>query len=191
MPPPAPAAIVWRTSSQLAQAVRSARERLGLTQGDLAKRARVGMKFLYELEAGKDTLRSDKVLDVLDVLGLRLVVAASRPAIEPPAPELREERAGYRALRAPAAPDWIGMACTTSGVSLRTALAPDELIRALLTGVPPSAKRANLVVLLEEAPAELLRGLAGQVGAWARPGVVSKNLRRLARRLGVRRRDLP
>ena len=185
--PPAPHAVVWRSSSQLAQAVRAARERKGLTQGQLARQARVGLKFLYELETGKDTLRADKVLDVLDVLGLRLVVAPTQGALE-----AREERAAYRVRARPAAAqaDYIGMACTTAGVSLRSALAPDELIRSLLTGEPAAGRRAHLVVLLEEAPAELLRGLEAQVGAWAKPGAVARNLRRLTRRLGVRRREI-
>jgi HTH-type transcriptional regulator / antitoxin HipB len=182
--PPAQPPVVWHSSSQLAQAVRTARERMGLTQAQLAQRARVGLKFLYELETGKDTLRADKVLDVLDALALRLIVAPTQPA-----PELREERVAYRVRRpAPAQPDYIGMACTTSGVSLRTALAPDELIRALLSGEPTASKRAHFVVLLEEAPAELLRGLVAQVGAWAPTGAVARNLRRIARGLGVRRR---
>lgn len=183
--PPAPQPVVWRSSSQLAQAVRAARERMGLTQAQLARRARVGLKFLYELELGKDTLRADKVLDVLEALALRLVVM---PA--PAATEVREERAVYRVRprKTSEPPDYIGMACTTAGVSLRTALAPDELIRSLLTGKPAAGKEAHFVVLLEEAPAELLRGLVAQVGAWAKPGILAKNLRQIARQLGVRRK---
>lgn len=183
--PPAPQSVVWRSSSQLAQAVRAARERLGLTQAGLAQRARVGLKFLYELESGKDTLRADKVLDVLEVLALRLVVTPTGSA-----PELREERAAYRVRPrpAPAHADYIGMACTTAGVSLRTPLAPDELVRSLLRGKPAAGKNAHFIVLLEEAPAELLRGLVSQVGAWAKPGLVAKNLRRIAKQLGVLRK---
>ena len=183
--PPATQTVVWRTSSQLAQAVRTARERLGLTQAQLAQRARVGLKFLYELETGKDTLRADKVLATLDALALRLVVMPTQASTE-----LHEERAGYRVRPrpAPSQPDYIGMACTTAGVSLRTALSPDELIRTLLTGELPKTRRAHFVVLLEEAPEELLRGLIAQVDGWARPGVVAGNMRRIAKRLGVRRK---
>ncbi len=90
MPTPLP----WRTNQQLAEAVRAAREAAGWTQARLAERARVGLKFLYELESGKDTLRTDKVLDVLKVLGLHLLVA-------------REPQAACQV-----APDYIGMACT-------------------------------------------------------------------------------
>lgn len=166
MPRPLP----WRTNQQLAQAVRAAREAAGWTQAQLAERARVGLKFLYELESGKDTLRTDKVLDVLKVLGLHLLVA-------------REPQAAYQV-----APDYIGMACTSAGVSLREPLSPDELVKALLTGKAPQDRRAHLVVLLEEAPDELLSGLIEQVGRWATPAKVAANLKRIAAELGVRAR---
>src|SRR5437870_13086956 len=74
--------LVWRSGRQLAAAVRSARERMGLTQAQLARRASVGLKFLYELESGKDTLRADKVIDVLEVLALQLVVAPRGVAVK-------------------------------------------------------------------------------------------------------------
>ena len=188
-----PDIVVWRSGAQLGAAVRAARERMGLTQGQLARRAAVGLKFLYELESGKDTLRADKVLDVLKVLGLELVVAprgagrATRASGAPAALEARQPRARYAAAPAkPPQPDYIGMACTTAGVSLRKALSADELVRSLLTGEPTPGKHAHFIVLLEEAPAELLRGLVAQVGAWARPGAVAKNVRKIAARIGVR-----
>lgn len=167
-----PTHLPWRTNQQLAEAVRAAREAAGMTQAALAERARVGLKFLYELESGKDTLRTDKVLDVLKVLGLHLLVA-------------REPQAAYEV-----APDYIGMACTSAGVSLREPLTPDELVKALLTGKAPKERRAHLVVLLEEAPEELLRGLVEQVGRWATPAKVAANLKRLAADLGVRARSI-
>lgn len=176
------ATVVWRSGKQLGAAVRGARERMGLTQAELARRATVGLKFLYELESGKDTLRADKVLDVLDALALKLVVMAS-------APVAAQERARYDAARnASRQYDFIGMACTTAGVSLRKALAPDELVRALLTGKPTPGKHAHFVVLLEEAPPGLLQGLIAQVGAWAKPGQVARNIRKIAGAIGVRLR---
>jgi y4mF family transcriptional regulator len=186
--------VVWRSGVQLGAAVRAARERMGLTQAQLARRAAVGLKFLYELESGKDTLRADKVLDVLEVLGLELVVAprgadeAARGSVTRTAAVAREPRgrygAGARSKRPQ--PDYIGMACTTAGVSLRKALTPDELVRSLLTGEPAPGKEAHFIVLLEEAPPELLRGLVAQVGAWAKPGAVARNVRKIAARIGVR-----
>ncbi len=190
--------VVWRSGTQIGAAVRGARERMGITQAELARRASVGLKFLYELESGKDTLRADKVLDVLKVLEFELVVTPAGPAaVRREIPnattraammEARQIRAQYGAGVFPPLPqtDYIGMACTTAGVSLRKALAPDELVRALLTGKAPPGKRAHFVVLLEEAPPALLRGLIAQVGGWAKPGKVAKNLRKIADTVGVR-----
>lgn len=56
----------------LAAAVRGRRKKLALTQAQLADLAGVGLAFLYELERGKPTVRLDKVLAVLAVLGLEL-----------------------------------------------------------------------------------------------------------------------
>ncbi len=190
--------VVWRSGKQIGAAVRGARERIGLTQAELAQRAAVGLKFLYELESGKDTLRADKVLDVLDVLALELVVTPRGPAAvareKPNAAtraamlEARQVRARYDAgtLLWRLGPDYIGMACTTAGVSLRKALAPDELVRALLKGRPTPGKHAHFIVLLEEAPAELQRGLIAQVGVWSKPSQVAKNIRKIADAIGVR-----
>ena len=52
---------------------------MGLTQIELAQRAGVGSKFLYELEHGKDTLRMDKVMDVLEVLSIQMVFLPPTP----------------------------------------------------------------------------------------------------------------
>jgi HTH-type transcriptional regulator / antitoxin HipB len=192
--------VVWRSGKQIGAAVRGARERMGFTQAELARRAGVGLKFLYELESGKDTLRADKVLDVLEVLALELVVTPRGPAAvareRPNATtraamlEARQTRARYEAGAFPEIPqtDYIGMACTMAGVSLRKALAPDELVRALLAGKPTPGKQAHFVVLLEEAPPAVLRGLIAQVGAWAKPGQVAKNIRKIAGAIGVRLR---
>jgi len=65
----------WRSGAGLGRAVRAARQDAGLSISELARRAGVGRKFLHELEAGKETLRASKVVNVLDVLGLRLSVA--------------------------------------------------------------------------------------------------------------------
>ncbi len=66
----------------LGAAVRELRERAGLRQRDLALAAGVGERFLVELEAGKPTVRLDKVLAVLEALGARLGIV---PAMAAPA----------------------------------------------------------------------------------------------------------
>lgn len=44
-------------------------KRFGLTQVDLAAKAGVGLRFVRELEQGKQTLRIDKVNQVLALFG--------------------------------------------------------------------------------------------------------------------------
>lgn len=62
----------------LARALRARRKALRLTQVDLSLLAGCGADFIYDLEAGKPTLRLDKLLDVLHVLGLELVASEGK-----------------------------------------------------------------------------------------------------------------
>lgn len=64
--------------SALAQAVRVRREELGLRQAELADLAGCSQRFVHTVEHGKASLRLDKVLDVLKVLGLGLAVVPGR-----------------------------------------------------------------------------------------------------------------
>lgn len=57
----------------IAEQVRDRRKALRLTQDDLADLASCSPRFIRALEAGKSTVRMDKLLDVLDALGLELV----------------------------------------------------------------------------------------------------------------------
>jgi y4mF family transcriptional regulator len=56
----------------LAEQVKSLREKSGLTQMGLAERAGVGLRFVRELEQGKQTVRVDKVNQVLALFGRHL-----------------------------------------------------------------------------------------------------------------------
>jgi len=56
----------------LSSAIAARRRALELTQIELARLAGCGPDFLYDLESGKTTVRLDKILDVLAVLGLEL-----------------------------------------------------------------------------------------------------------------------
>lgn len=48
------------------------RKKLGLTQPQLAQKAGVGLRFIRDLEQGKETLRMDKVNQVLKLFGQEL-----------------------------------------------------------------------------------------------------------------------
>ena len=56
----------------LADDVRARRRELGLRQRDLADLAGTSERFIRELEHGKATVRLDKLIAVLDALGLEL-----------------------------------------------------------------------------------------------------------------------
>jgi HTH-type transcriptional regulator / antitoxin HipB len=60
---------------RLASSVRARRKVLRLTQTELAELAGTSVRFVHTLENAKGTVRLDKVLDVLDVLGLDLDVS--------------------------------------------------------------------------------------------------------------------
>jgi y4mF family transcriptional regulator len=57
---------------ELAAAVRGRRRDLGLRQAELAALAGCSERFVHTVENGKASLRLDKLLDVLEVLGLDL-----------------------------------------------------------------------------------------------------------------------
>jgi y4mF family transcriptional regulator len=58
-----------KSPQELGDALRSARKQLGLTQPQLALAAGVGVRFIFDLESGKSTVRLDSVLRVIDALG--------------------------------------------------------------------------------------------------------------------------
>ncbi|MEZ5284927.1 MAG: helix-turn-helix transcriptional regulator [Vicinamibacterales bacterium] len=62
------------TVAELGSLIRQFRSAQGLRQDQLAAAAGVGLRFLVELEAGKPTVRFEKVLAVLRALGCRLDV---------------------------------------------------------------------------------------------------------------------
>lgn len=60
-------------TNYIAHFVRDQRNRLNLSQEDLAERAGVGLRFIRELEGGKQTMRIDKVNQVLALFGYSLI----------------------------------------------------------------------------------------------------------------------
>ena len=63
------------SSTEIAEIVRARRRDLRLTQTEAADLAGCSPRFVRAVESGKPTLRIDKLLDLLDVLGLELTIA--------------------------------------------------------------------------------------------------------------------
>ena len=63
-----------RSSVELGAVIREQRKRLALKQLDLAGLGNTGNRFIVDLENGKPTVQLQKVLDLMDLLGLGVVV---------------------------------------------------------------------------------------------------------------------
>jgi len=59
-------------TNELIEFIKTRREQLGLTQQELAERAGVGLRFVRDLEQGKESLRLDKVNQVLSLFGHKM-----------------------------------------------------------------------------------------------------------------------
>jgi y4mF family transcriptional regulator len=68
-------------NSDLSAFVKYKREQAKLTQEELAQKAGVGIRFIRDLEQGKETLRIDKINQVLALFGAQM--KAERSAIDP------------------------------------------------------------------------------------------------------------
>ncbi len=63
-----------RSSAELGALLRTHRKQQALTQLDMAGLGNTGNRFIVELENGKPTVQLQKVLDLVDLLGLELVL---------------------------------------------------------------------------------------------------------------------
>ena len=73
--PAAPQQLVFLASpAELGRAIQAARQARGLTQIDVASRARVGRRYVVDLENGKPTAQIGKALTVMMCVGLVGVV---------------------------------------------------------------------------------------------------------------------
>lgn len=61
-------------TSQLGILIRTERKHLGVTQKELAMAAGTGLRFIVELERGKETARIGKVFNVLQALGMNVLI---------------------------------------------------------------------------------------------------------------------
>jgi HTH-type transcriptional regulator / antitoxin HipB len=62
------------TVREAAAAVRELRMDAGMTQSDLAQKARVSRSFLSDVEAGKASVESAKLFDVFQALGYEIAL---------------------------------------------------------------------------------------------------------------------
>ena len=62
----------------LGKAIRAERQRLSLTQTQLAEFAGCGLTFVNQLERGKPSVRLEKLFMVLEVLGLSFTLAKGK-----------------------------------------------------------------------------------------------------------------
>jgi y4mF family transcriptional regulator len=62
------------TAQTIGQIVRESRKRLGVTQRDLALTSGTGLRFVIDLEKGKETCQIGKVLTILHTLGIQMAL---------------------------------------------------------------------------------------------------------------------
>ena len=61
-------------TEQLGSLIRAERKRLKVTQKELAMAAGTGLRFIIELERGKETTRIGNIFKVLQALGIHILV---------------------------------------------------------------------------------------------------------------------
>lgn len=62
------------TPQQIGALIRKTRKSLGVTQRDLALTSGTGLRFVIDLEKGKETCEIGKALTVLQMLGIKLIL---------------------------------------------------------------------------------------------------------------------
>jgi HTH-type transcriptional regulator/antitoxin HipB len=68
------------TAEQIGHLIRDTRKRLGVTQKNLALTSGTGLRFVIDLERGKETCEVGKALTILHTLGIKITLTP------PPAP---------------------------------------------------------------------------------------------------------
>ncbi|WP_176736274.1 helix-turn-helix domain-containing protein [Oligoflexus tunisiensis] len=61
---------------ELAETIRDLRKKHGISQGELAQISGVSLPSISRFERGKDTIRLDVLMKILDALGYRLEIKA-------------------------------------------------------------------------------------------------------------------
>ena len=62
------------TSTEIGQLIKQRRKSVKVTQHTLAAASGTGLKFIVELEQGKPTCQIQKIMTVLNTLGLRVII---------------------------------------------------------------------------------------------------------------------
>ena len=70
--------------STFGRVLRDRRKALGLTQRDLAELADCAERLVHEVENGKSTVRMDRLLAILRVLGLQLTLGKGKDVLVVP-----------------------------------------------------------------------------------------------------------
>jgi len=62
------------TTADIGKLIRETRKQLGVTQKALALTSGTGLRFIIDLEKGKETCETGKVLDVIHTLGIKMTL---------------------------------------------------------------------------------------------------------------------
>lgn len=73
-----PKGAILNNMNTIGQYIKEQRKKAGLTQEEFAMRSGLGLRFVRELEQGKETVRLDKVNQALSMFGAEAVPAAKR-----------------------------------------------------------------------------------------------------------------
>ena len=65
---------VTYTTAQVGKLIRDTRKSIGVTQKDLALTSGTGIRFIIDLESGKETCEIGKALAVLNTLGIKITL---------------------------------------------------------------------------------------------------------------------
>ena len=66
---------VTYTTAQIGKLIRDTRKRIGVTQKDLALTSGTGIRFIIDLENGKETCEIGKALSILNTLGIKITLS--------------------------------------------------------------------------------------------------------------------
>lgn len=70
------------TTADIGKLIRETRKKLGVTQKALALTSGTGLRFIIELEKGKETCETGKVLTVLHTLGIKMTLTPPAAAAQ-------------------------------------------------------------------------------------------------------------